>query len=151
MATLCVEQITEGGFPVAKLRAADERECAAGGLTGAEAVYQSVSLSVWSYTVKSEDGEILAYWGYAPSSFMGNSCRAWLLSTPAVETNKRAFMEASTHYLAQLLERYPQVYVEVDREYTRAVRWLEWLGFYTVNIGERFTLMCVEREMQWAS
>jgi hypothetical protein len=120
-------------------------------MTPVEAVYQSINLSVWSYTVKSEEGEVLAYWGYAPSSFMGNSCRAWLLSTPAVERHRRAFAEASTHYLEQLLSQFPQVYVEVDREYTRAVRWLEWLGFYPVNIGERFTLMCVERDMQWAS
>ena len=151
MATLCVEQITESSFSVEKLRAEDEQECAAGGMSGLEAVYQSVNLSVWSSIVKSEEGETLAYWGYAPSSFMGNSCRAWLLSTPAVEYHKRAFMEASVAYLEQLLLHYPQVYVEVDWKYTRAVRWLEWLGFYPVNIGEKFMLMCAERNMTWAS
>lgn len=119
------------------LREADERECRAGGMTGAEAVRRSArtSLQSWMVTV---NGIPVAFWGYGAATPLSARCYAWLLTTPSADHYAYKLARSSRRIIAWLLLRFDEVVVEVHIEHGLARRWLAWLGFEYLSRRDEF-------------
>lgn len=126
------------------LRKEDEDECALGGMTPLQAVMQSVEGSTRSWAI-SHGGEVLVYWGFRANSIISGGCRAWMLSTPAIEKHRIFAARKSQALLGLLLEDFAFITVVVDPRYALAIRWLEWLGFVRSGFWEHFFEMTIER------
>lgn len=126
------------------LRKEDEDECWLSGASPEVALRASIDGSTRAYEVI-KDGVTLAYWGWARNSFLTASCRAWMLSTPAIEQHPVFAARRSREYLEMLLAEHHSVSVIVDPSYEKAIRWLGWLGFRRVGPWDRFLEMRVER------
>lgn len=125
--TLNVEPLVN--LPVlVELRVADAAECMLGFTSPREALEVSVVQSLHSY-VATWNGQPFAYWGYVPTSTLGASCFAWMLTTPLADTIPIPFGRLSRRLFHTLRTRYPVVLVAVDPAHELAIRWLEWLGF----------------------
>lgn len=127
-----------------RLRWEDEEECAAGGMSPGEAVLDSIRRSTEAYTVVWE-GEVLAYWGVREDCIIGGRASVWMLSTPAMDRYPRWTARSSRYLVEQLLSDHYYLSAFVDCEYTRAVRWLEWLGFERGSKLGRFMEMHITR------
>lgn len=53
----------------------------------------------------------------------------WLLGTPEIPDHARAFLRASKLWVRQQIKQYDTLENWVDVRHTRAVQWLQWLGF----------------------
>lgn len=93
-----------------------------------EGVMDSVRRSTAAFTVEHE-GEVLAYWGLREDCIIGGRASVWCLSTTAMDRYPRFAARESLMLLEALLEVHYHLSCIVDSEYTRSVRWLEWLGF----------------------
>jgi hypothetical protein len=120
------------------LREADEAECRLGGMSGIEALEQSVLWSDHSYMITSPDGDILAFFGWRNDSAVCASCKAWMLSTPAIEKWSVFAGRKSLETLEALLQDHHSVTCIVDPAYRLSVRWLRWLGFRKIGSFDRF-------------
>ncbi len=111
-----------------RLREADEAECLADGVTGADAVRQSANGSLESYMITADD-EPVAFWGYSMTSLVGGNASAWLLTLPAVESCRFRLARSSRRVIDYLLKRAQGIVVETHLDHAEAVKWLLWLGF----------------------
>ena len=112
-----------------QLRFEDEEELRLGGFCDPlEGVMDSVRRSSAAFTAEHE-GEVLAYWGVREDCIVGGRASVWCLSTPAMDRYPRHAARESLMLLESLLQTHYHLTCIVDSEYTRAVRWLEWLGF----------------------
>lgn len=127
-----------------RLRWEDEEECRAGGFTPMEALRDSVARSTMAFTSECE-GEIVAYWGVREDCIIGGRASVWCLSTPAMDRHPRWAARESLWLLCALMETHYHLSCIVDVEYTRAVRWLEWLGFKRGQKIGRFMEMHITR------
>ena len=128
-----------------ELRKADVDECFLGGWASPEAALEfSVSHSTLSYRI-ALNGEVLCYWGFAAETALSASCKAWMLSAPAIEKHRVFAARESRRLLDLLLEDFYAVAVLVDPNYETAVRWLSWLGFRRSQVFDRFVEMRVTR------
>lgn len=110
-----------------RLRAADEAEVRAAGFDPAEAISMSFGNSHEAW-VALEDGMIIAAWGYSAQGLYSET-EAWLLTAPEIERHRRLFLRLNHDFLSQVLENHGAVTCQVHIEYTKAIRWLAWLGF----------------------
>ena len=129
-----------------KLRPADEEECRLGGFaSGEDALAYSINNSSFAYAISRDGGPILAYWGWRDDSFVTGGCKAWMLSTPAIEGERRWAARQSRKLLDFLLSTHYAIEVIVDPSYDVSVRWLEWLGFRRDGFYDRFIKMRITR------
>ena len=128
----------------ANLREQDIAECLAGGVVGLkDAIAEGVKISVlcWTGLV---DGKVACIFGVSPPSLMGDQGIVWMLGTPLIAKNARAFIRNSRTYIAQMLRAYPHLYNFVHVPNTRAIGWLKRMGFTVYNdpvvtaTGEQF-------------
>jgi hypothetical protein len=126
------------------LRDADREECFLGGWTPEAALRFSIENSTLSFRID-RGGETLCYWGFRAGSILSADCRAWMLSTPAIEDHKIFAARKSRIFLSELLEDFYSVTVLVDPNYTLSIQWLRWLGFSTFKVLDRFVEMRVTR------
>lgn len=126
------------------LREADEKECAAGGLTAAEAIKQSGECSIFSCMVE-VDGEPAAFWGLGASSALGMRGYAWLLTTPVVDRCRLRLGKESRYTMENLLYRFPEISVSVHEDHLVAYKWLRWLGFQVEDERKGFLQMIARR------
>lgn len=126
------------------LRWEDEEECAAGGFTPAEGVLDSIRRSTEAYTVE-VDGEVLCYWGLREDCIIGGRASVWMLSTPVMDKHPRFAARESMMLVDSLLTTHYHLSAFVDTEYTRSIRWLEWLGFERGMKMGRFMEMHITR------
>lgn len=94
-----------------------------------EAVVQSVELSTFSDVIRSTDGTIIAYWGWRECSVIGSQAFMWMLSTPAADIHPVTYARATRKIVDGMFETHQQLFCMADREYTRSLLWLDWLGF----------------------
>lgn len=133
------------------LRAADEAECQADGMTGPEAVMYSIQYSDWHEAVYIDDG-LVAVWGYYKPSLFSYRCQAWLLTTDLVEDHKIWFTRCTIRCLRHLFERFEEVEVQVHEDHKLAREWLNWLCFDNVGQYKGFITMLAKRsESRWVS
>ncbi len=121
----------------ANMRPSDAEEVlASGGFTPLEAVEVSVRGSSHAATLLI-DGRVACIFGVAPltggepETALGRPLvgSVWLLSTGVVDAYPKVFLSLSKRVLPQLLDIYPCLFQAVDARYTRALQWLERIGF----------------------
>lgn len=115
--------------PVAsRMRDADRAEVWAGSRrTPADALAFSLERSEYALTVMIE-GRPEAMFGVGTLSILGRVGAPWLLGTDAAAADRRAFLEASLEWRAELLARYDRLLNVVDVRNRTSIRWLRWLG-----------------------
>jgi hypothetical protein len=118
------------------LRAEDRAEVLALGVDPVDGLLQSLAAAQEAWTYR-DDGRIICMAGVAPLSLIGSTGIPWLLGSPLVAENRRAFMVETRRMVAHWLTLFPLLRNVVDARYDAAIRWLRWLGF---AIGEPFML-----------
>ncbi len=109
------------------LRVQDREEIAAFGMTPHKALWRSYRQAMMSRTAL-VDGEVAAVWGVSGCAF-GKMGRVWLLTGPASERVKTAFVREGRAEVLEMLAVWSQLVGYVDARYHRAIRLLEVLGF----------------------
>lgn len=150
--TLHVKEITVDTLPeFGTLRHADEVECAAGGMTGREAIDKSLRASFLAYAIYGNE-ELLAFWGFRPATLTGNSAAMWMMSFPGMDKHQVAFARYSMRVVQDMLDIYGELFVTVHYAHTLARKWLHWLGFKQQNDFGVFKEMRVSKgDFPWAS
>lgn len=121
---------------VAHLRPQDRAECIAGGCDDIhEAIREGVAHSLLSWTGR-VDGQVACIFGVRPVTFLGREGVPWMLGTPLVAANARAFIRNSRPYIAQMLRAYPHLMNYVHAPNHQAIGWLKRMGF---TLGEAVT------------
>lgn len=110
-----------------RLRAGDLAEIEAAGLRPGRALWRSYRGSFYTKTAFVDD-EIAAVWGLSGSP-LGRFGQPWLLTTPAAEKVKTAFLRTGRQEVAKMLTMCPVLLGYVDSTYHKALRLLEMLGF----------------------
>lgn len=62
--------------------------------------------------------------------------KIWLITTPAVEREPKAFLRWSRRFTADLYEQHGTLFGVVDAEFERSCRWLQWCGFTKFREGD---------------
>ena len=86
----------------------------------------SVSTQTWAGEV---DGKVICVCGVAPVPEMEGSGAVWLVSTEELETAPIQFLFHSRRVLRKMLGLYGHLFNFADKRNTRALRWLQWIGF----------------------
>ena len=117
-----------------RLREADELECQALGLSGAQALQESYQNSTVA-TVVLKDGEPIAAGGVAPAgSVLSSTGVPWCLTGSGLQSAGKSFLRASRKMVHEyMMSNYKFLYNLVDVRYEAAIRWLKWLGFTFEN------------------
>ena len=110
-----------------RLRAEDAAEIEAAGITARRALWRSYRGSIFSRAALI-DGDVAAAWGCGGNVLAGVGL-PWLLTAPAVERVKIAFLRIAKAELHIMRESFPELRGHVDARYHRAIRLLEALGF----------------------
>lgn len=115
------------------LREADRAELRAAGLEGPRewraCIEEGIAHSAlcWTALVQGVPAAVL---GCRALPDVGPDVGApWFLGTDAVWKSRRAFVAVAPSYIGQMLERFPRLLNHVHASNTRAVRWLEAVGF----------------------
>lgn len=111
------------------VRQADRDEIgAASGKDIATALRESFELSemCWAGLV---DGEVACLFGCGSVTVTSLIGVPWLIGTDLVERHAKAFLRRNRPMVAQMRERWPHLVNWVDVRNTKAIAWLEWLGF----------------------
>jgi hypothetical protein len=109
------------------LREPDRLEVLASGSTPFEALTESYKASTIRLSAFL-NGKIIAMFGIAPKTILGETAVVWLLTAPEVEQIKFTFVKLSKRHVKLFLEQYPILENWVDSRYTQAIKWLELLG-----------------------
>lgn len=109
------------------LREPDRLEVLASGSTPFEALTESYKASTIRLSAFL-NGKIIAMFGIAPKTILGERAVIWLLTAPEVEQIKFTFVKLSKRYVKLFLEQYPILENWVDSRYTQAIKWLKLLG-----------------------
>jgi hypothetical protein len=114
----------------ANMRPLDVAECQAAGVTDLrECIADGVQHSdlCWAVLI---DGELAAIFGTRPlGSLLNPTAAVWLLGTPVLTANRRAFARHTPRYIRQMLQAHPHLVNFVHAENTPAVRFLRHHGF----------------------
>lgn len=115
------------------LRVADRAEIEAAGMDGCKALWRSFRQATLARTAF-VDGEIAAMYGVGGCP-LGTLGRPWLLTAPAIEHAKVAFVREARYEVQEMLTIFSELRGFVDARYQRAVRLLQVTGF---SISEPF-------------
>jgi len=86
----------------------------------------SISEKSWAGVV---DGVVICICGVAPIPQMPGSGAVWLISTYDMELHSTEFLKKSRSILVEMLQVFPHLWNYADVANTRALQWLQWLGF----------------------
>lgn len=92
------------------------------------AVASSVAISANSIAVRAPAG-LLAIFGCAPVSLLGNTAAPWMLGTDLLAHHPRTLSRVARRYIHAMREHYPVLVNHVDARNAPAIRLLRWLGF----------------------
>lgn len=116
------------------LREGDLREAEAWGVTGQEAVENSIKSAAFSY-VFLEDDVPIAGWGIQPYGFMSNAATMWCLTSWRAEAYPKLILKLARDFVAEMHTLYPRLEILVDLRYDKALRWAHRLGFKDVDVA----------------
>lgn len=112
-----------------QLRAEDVAECLAGGYSsGLHSLLVSLAVSDEAYALLF-DGEVAALFGVARGSLLNGTAAVWLLTGHLADKYRIAFVRNMRIALAYLASKWPVLGNMVDARYTKAIRFLKYLGF----------------------
>lgn len=143
--TLVVKPVREVPRDV-EFREEDQLFGLAHGIDLQTCLQEMIDSSLGAYTIEDEN-QVIAFWGYRPSSMVGESCYVWMAATPAYRFYSYRLLRISRGCINWLLGLYPVVFATADTSYSRAVVWLEWLGFKTYGTNGIFVQMKQERAL----
>lgn len=75
------------------------------------------------------DGVPVCMWGVTRESLIGNIGVPWMIATERLEKHARLFIRKCRKPLMEMRKEYDILTNYVDARNTRAIRWLEWMGF----------------------
>lgn len=117
----------------------------------------SINGSDFALSAYSEDGTLLSLFGVdCRAGMCGN---AWMLSGKGVERWKKSFLQGSRVALDECLKRSSRARILIaytDIGYKRALRWMEWLGFFETGLriagknGGCFVQMAIVNPYYWS-
>lgn len=128
------------------LRAADLAEVIAAGVTPQAAIWKSYRGS-HRRRVAYVGGKIAAVWGCS-GSLLSEVGIPWLLTSPAIEGAKMAFVRECERERDEMLALHPVLLNYVDARYTKAIGLLRLLGF---TIGMRDVIFMGTEETPFLS
>lgn len=116
-------------FVAAHMRDADRQELAAcSGRTPLDALMKAVPTSILTGVVYRRDTPC-AIFGTKPLSLIEGIGSPWVLGTDAMYGDPSVLTRLGRWYLAAVQEQFPRLVNFVDARNTRAVTWLEHIGF----------------------
>lgn len=110
------------------MRKEDSTEVLALGYTPLEALRSAISESMIAETALLGE-DIVAMWGATPHTQLGHKALMWMLGTELVPKHPRELLRGSKSFLEHVHQQYPLLECLVDTRYTKAVRWIKWMGF----------------------
>ena len=111
-----------------RLRPEDEDELSIFGYPDAESALKFGYLqSLETYTILYKGVQVAMY-GLNPRTLLGSDANIWFLGTPEMCHIKKTFMKMSRLCIGEWLNKYPVLWNIVPVNYTKSLRWLEWLG-----------------------
>lgn len=134
MSDICiiVPHLIDAAVFSTRLREADHAEITALGLEPEPALDYCIRNAVWARAAF-VNALPAALWGVGAETLAGQTGVVWAMTTPLIEQHKRRFMAESRCFVDFALTIFPHLESWTDARYTRALRWLRWLGF---TIGE---------------
>lgn len=84
------------------------------------------SANVWAGTI---DGEVACLYGAAQPKYFVPIAYPWFRGSVRMKGHERAFLRRSKEHVAAIAAYYGELRNLVDARNTKAVNWLEWLGF----------------------
>lgn len=103
------------------------------------AMRENLAVSIFSYAVRDDYGRLVCMFGAAPiEPIENNEVFGWFISAKAIRFHKREFA-VKCKKLFCLFDGFAAVHNWVDSRYSKAIRWLEWLGFE--KTGENISTM----------
>jgi hypothetical protein len=73
--------------------------------------------------------QVACIWGVVAISLLTGTGQPWLLTSDLVERHPRHFMREVRRQLPEMLRMFPTLLNVTDARYTRAIRWLDRIGF----------------------
>jgi hypothetical protein len=111
------------------VRQADRNEVmAAGGRTVEDLLGRCVEQAelAWSGLV---NDEVACIFGVTGVSVISETGIPWMIGTDLIDKHAKAFLRRNRPIVATMLTRYPYLKNYVDVRNTKAIEWLQWLGF----------------------
>ena len=123
-----------------RLRSIDISECRAGGKDPLSALLFGVRTSTPAASIVGDDGQVIGMCGVSPSPDLPGAGAAWLLASEELftRTYARQFLRECRHWCDLMNRRYPLLFNVIDASNHKALRWLRWCGFETVNQLENY-------------
>jgi hypothetical protein len=112
------------------MRKEDSTEVIALGYSPLEALRSSLAESEIAETALLGE-HIVAMWGAIPQTQFGHKAFMWMLGTDLVPKHPRELLRGSKSFIDHIHRTYPLLECFVDTRYTKAVRWIRWMGFET--------------------
>lgn len=109
------------------LRVEDRAEVSCFGVSPMKALWISWRASTYCRAALTED-RVAAVWGVT-GDYISNVGSVWMLTGSAIERIKITFLREARAEVAKLTAFYPTLLGQVSRDYTRAIRLVEALGF----------------------
>lgn len=94
------------------------------------------------------DGEVLCVGGVVSmGALMAREGLVWLVTQPAIDNHKRAFLRGSKQQLAIMLGMFDTLRQWERASETRGLRWMKWLGFREVREVTLSGIQMIEMEI----
>lgn len=110
------------------MRNEDRAEVLALGYSPLDALRSSLAESEIAETALLGE-RIVAMWGAIPQTQFGHKAFMWMLGTDLVPKHPRELLRGSKSFIDHVQRTYPMLECLVDTRYTKAVRWIHWMGF----------------------
>lgn len=81
------------------------------------------------------DGEVAAVFGVSQETLLSD-VKIWMITTSKIESSPIAFLRASRRFTQELYESYGPLLGVVDSDFEKSRRWLRWIGFKEINVGD---------------
>ena len=125
------------------LRPADLAEVSYFGISPIKALWLSYRASTYCQAAL-VDSEVAAVWGLA-GTVLSTEASVWLLTSPTIERISLTFIKSARAEIRKMLTFYSRLYGQTDRNYTRALRFLEALGFTIENSDSQILQFSMDR------
>jgi hypothetical protein len=93
------------------------------------AILESWNMSLRKWIMLDKNNMAAAVLGVRPLEMFSDIGIPWLLGAEGLNNMKKFFIKVSRPVIEEMKKNFKYLINYVDARYTKAVRWLEWLGF----------------------